>query len=146
MFASNEYLDEAIELRPVAVWATAPDDRDGWQKLGDLAAGFGDMFVISSAIREFGFAIPFGGSYIDLSCAGCVDYDSKQYAAGQLAGLGASAGMASASTPGIMTRIAIHPAHHPFGRMGRLSHVQLNWWTRDVPGSDGRIRIPLPWR
>jgi RHS repeat-associated protein len=45
---------------------------------------------------------------------------------------------------GIGTRIAIHDAHHVFGALGPLPHVQLNWWKSGVKGSGGAFRIPLP--
>jgi RHS repeat-associated protein len=45
---------------------------------------------------------------------------------------------------GIGTRLAIHDAHHIFGALGKLPHVQLNWWEIGVKGSGGAVRIPLP--
>ena len=45
---------------------------------------------------------------------------------------------------GIGTRLAIHDAHHAFGVLGDLPHIQLNWWRIGVKGSGGVIRIPLP--
>ena len=45
---------------------------------------------------------------------------------------------------GISTRLAAHGSHHSFGPLGRLPHVQLNWWRAGVKGSGGAVRIPVP--
>ncbi len=41
-------------------------------------------------------------------------------------------------------RIAHHSAHHTFGSLGRLPHIQFNAWRPGVSGSGGAFRIPLP--
>jgi len=41
-------------------------------------------------------------------------------------------------------KIAHHGAHHTFGSLGRLPHIQINAWRPGVPGSGGVFRIPLP--
>ena len=41
-------------------------------------------------------------------------------------------------------RIAHHSAHHAFGSLGRLPHLQMNYWRPGVSGSGGAFRIPLP--
>jgi hypothetical protein len=41
-------------------------------------------------------------------------------------------------------RIAHHSAHHSFGSLGRLPHIQFNAWRPGVSGSGGAFRIPLP--
>ena len=41
-------------------------------------------------------------------------------------------------------KCAVHGPHHPFGRLGKLPHLQWNWWQPGVRGSGGVIRIPLP--
>lgn len=43
-------------------------------------------------------------------------------------------------------KLAIHPAHHRFGRLGKLAHIQLNSWLKGVSGSTYAKRIPLPSR
>jgi hypothetical protein len=43
-------------------------------------------------------------------------------------------------------KFAIHGAHHTFGSLGKLSHLQLNLWRRGVKGSSWVRRIPLPSR
>jgi RHS repeat-associated protein len=54
----------------------------------------------------------------------------------------AAAGGVRAS--GIGTRIGLHGPHHSFGRLGRLPHLQLNWWRPGIKGSGGVVRLPLP--
>lgn len=41
-------------------------------------------------------------------------------------------------------RIAHHSAHHAFGSLGRLPHLQMNYWKPGVSRSGGVFRIPLP--
>lgn len=43
-----------------------------------------------------------------------------------------------------MVRIAHHTAHHTFGRLGRLPHLQANIWKPGVSGSGSAVRLPLP--
>ncbi|MDO4683015.1 MAG: hypothetical protein Q4B17_09555 [Lautropia sp.] len=43
-----------------------------------------------------------------------------------------------------MMRIAHHTAHHAFGRLGRLPHLQANIWRPGVSGSGKVFRLPLP--
>lgn len=43
-----------------------------------------------------------------------------------------------------MMRIAHHTAHHTFGRLGRLPHLQANIWRPGVSGSGRAFRLPLP--
>jgi RHS repeat-associated protein len=50
------------------------------------------------------------------------------------------------ATIGLQTKVAIHGAHHTFGSLGRLVHIQLNTWIKGVSGSGWVFRIPLPWR
>jgi hypothetical protein len=57
--------------------------------------------------------------------------------------LGAKEAVAAVTT-GVQWRVAIHSAHHSFGRLGRLPHVQVNWWKAGAKGSGGVFRIPLP--
>jgi hypothetical protein len=40
-------------------------------------------------------------------------------------------------------KIGSHAAHHRFGSLGRLPHVQLNLWRVGVKGSGRSIRVPL---
>jgi RHS repeat-associated protein len=46
---------------------------------------------------------------------------------------------------GLQTRVAIHDAHHTFGALGKLAHIQVNGWIQGVSGSGWVFRIPLPW-
>jgi RHS repeat-associated protein len=56
----------------------------------------------------------------------------------------ATAAAIAVNAAGISTRIACHGSHHEFGPLGRLPHVQLNWWRAGVKGSGGALRIPVP--
>ncbi|MCL4686323.1 RHS repeat-associated core domain-containing protein [Myxococcota bacterium] len=48
---------------------------------------------------------------------------------------------------GYSHRLALHGAHHNFGRLGRLAHLQMNIWRPGVSGSGRTVfRLPLPWR
>lgn len=40
-------------------------------------------------------------------------------------------------------KIGSHEAHHRFGRLGRLPHLQLNLWRIGVKGSGISLRLPL---
>jgi RHS repeat-associated protein len=53
---------------------------------------------------------------------------------------------AALNSPNVNVGIAVHGPHHSFGSLGRLSHVQMNWWETGVKGSGGAVRVPLPWR
>ncbi len=40
-------------------------------------------------------------------------------------------------------KLGSHAAHHRFGTLGRLPHVQLNVWRIGIKGSGRAVRIPL---
>lgn len=40
----------------------------------------------------------------------------------------------------------LHTTPHPFGRLGKLSHFQLNIWENGIKGSGKAFRLPLPWK
>jgi len=127
----------------------------------NLSAGFGDI-ITSGLGATYLFGIPSGTEAIrqlwletpGLPTTGAPDVVNPKcswaYTAGQVAGAAdaiAIAGLATAAgTVGLQTRVAIHGAHHTFGPLGRLAHLQLNWWRAGVKGSGGAFRIPLPWR
>ena len=56
----------------------------------------------------------------------------------------ALSGAGALRAAGISTKIAYHSTPHPFGPLGRLPHLQLNWWRAGVKGSGGAVRVPLP--
>ncbi|HZT22344.1 MAG TPA: RHS repeat-associated core domain-containing protein, partial [Verrucomicrobiae bacterium] len=56
----------------------------------------------------------------------------------------ATAAAVTLDAAGISSRIALHGSHHEFGELGRLPHVQLNWWRAGVKGSGGVLRLPVP--
>ena len=110
------------------------------EQVGDVAAGFGDI-------------VTFGGTrWVRnelLDCGDCVDYGSALYTSGQVTGgvtALAGGGLLIARAAGVTSRVAIHGAHHSFGRFGQLSHIQLNVWRIGVKASGRAFRIPLPWR
>lgn len=114
------------------------DERTTMQVVGDFAAGFGDFITLGGTklIRE------------SIGCSDCVDYESGQYAAGQVAGGAAGTalgGLTAARAAGVTSRVAIHGAHHVFPLVGRAAHVQVNVWRIGVKGSGVAFRIPLPW-
>ena len=41
-------------------------------------------------------------------------------------------------------KVGFHGPHHEFGPLGKLPHVQLNWWQAGIKGSGGAFRIPVP--
>ena len=109
------------------------------QTIGEFSVGFGDIvsFGLTELYRN------------EAGLANTVNEDSAAYTAGEVAGIAhgialGSAGVARAA--GMQTKIAIHGAHHTFGRLGRLRHFQLNWWRIGVKGSGGSFRIPFPWK
>jgi RHS repeat-associated protein len=127
----------------------------------NLSAGFGDI-ITSGLGATYLVGLPSGTEAIrklwletpGLPTTGAPDVVNPKcswaYTAGQVAGAAdaiAIAGLATAAgAVGLETRVAIHGAHHTFGPLGRLAHLQLNWWRVGVKGSGGAFRIPLPWR
>ena len=79
-----------------------------------------------------------------------VNSSSGAYWAGAATGLYISVAAwelaAAKATIGLGTKVATHPAHHAFGSLGKLRHLQINWWRAGIPNSDNVIRISLPWR
>ncbi len=112
----------------------------------DFAQGVGDSIV------GFGDIVSFGVTEIYRDEAGLtntVNEDSTAFTVGEIAGVAhmvALGGASAARAAGVQTRVAVHGAHHTFGRLGKLFHAQINWWRVGVKGSGGVFRIPLPWR
>ena len=46
---------------------------------------------------------------------------------------------------GFCVKCGIHGPHHSFGRLGKRSHFQVNYWRKGVKGSGGAMRLPFPW-
>jgi len=70
------------------------------------------------------------------------------YEGGEVTGFGlgvAWGGAGALKAAGYETKIALHGAHHSFGPLGKLAHVQMNIWKAGVKGSGQAFRIPLPW-
>jgi RHS repeat-associated protein len=84
------------------------------------------------------------------------DYQQRErsywYTAGEVTGVvtdvaeGAEAAIAASRAAGWGGKLAVHTAHHQFGSLGRLSHLQANVWKMGVKGSGKVFRIPLPLR
>jgi RHS repeat-associated protein len=51
---------------------------------------------------------------------------------------------AGAEAAGWRVRFGLHDAHHSFGKLGKLPHLQWNTWRQGVKGSGRAFRIPLP--
>lgn len=72
---------------------------------------------------------------------------NEDFATGVLGGRVAVGSLALAGglqATGIQTKIALHGPHHTFGRLGRLPHLQMNWWRAGIKGSGGVVRVPVP--
>jgi hypothetical protein len=146
-----------IEPLDGIVWRTGPHGGSA-----NLSAGFGDI-ITSGLGATYLVGLPSGTEAIrqlwldtpGLPTTGAQDVVNPKcswaYTAGQVAGVAdvmAIAGLkAAAVAVGLRTRIAIHGAHHTFGPLGKLAHIQINWWREGVKGS-GRVLLssPLPWR
>jgi RHS repeat-associated protein len=127
----------------------------------NFSAGFGDILTSGLGL-SYAFGVPSGTEAIrglwlktpGLPTTGAPDVVNPKcswaYTSGQVAGAADAIAIAGLSTAavaaGLQTRVAIHGAHHTFGPLGRLAHLQLNWWRAGVKGSGGVFRIPLPWR
>lgn len=114
-------------------------DLDFAQMIGDGVVGFGDIvsFGLTEVYRD------------EVGLSHTVNEDSTAYKVGEVAGVAhgvALGGSSVARAAGVQTRVALHGAHHSFGSLGRLSHIQLNLWRIGVKGSGRAFRIPLPWR
>jgi RHS repeat-associated protein len=130
-------------------------------------SGFGGPGTFSAAWSGFGSSWSDSANSIGQALGGSLAgnwdqvanaYDSGIFGQTQDAdpftyyGTRAAVGTAAAATAaavaidaaGISTRIACHGSHHEFGPLGRLRHVQLNWWQAGVKGSGGALRIPVP--
>ncbi len=60
-------------------------------------------------------------------------------------GIGGAFGGGGAVAAGWGGKVAMHGAHHTFGNLGKLPHIQFNWWRKGVRGSGKVLRIPWPW-
>lgn len=116
---------------------------EGWSKGGQgvVNAFSGGLFDTESGL----FYDTFDQQWRDLGYEGTRCDDAFKFGnnMGRVAvtSLAAAGGLQLA---GIQSRIALHGSHHTFGPLGRLPHVQLNWWRAGVKGSGGAARIPVP--
>jgi len=49
-----------------------------------------------------------------------------------------------AANPSLGARVGFHGPYHEFPLLGKLPHLQLNWWQRGIDGSGRVLRLPLP--
>ena len=128
----------------------------------DLTLSFGERVLSSipaglaqtsgDAISGFGDILSFGLTDLYRTEAGLsntINEDSAAYVTGEVAGYVHGVLLSSAiaaRAAGVESRVAIHEAHHSFGRLGLLRHIQINIWRIGVKGSGRALRIPLPWR
>lgn len=103
-----------------------PDGRWVWQVAGAVVGGCAGYALARS--RGWGTAATVAATVVGAG-------------AGALTG-----GIIGHFARGGAVKIAVHGAHHTFGRLGKLAHVRVNWWVRGVKGSGRVMRIPLPWR
>jgi RHS repeat-associated protein len=80
---------------------------------------------------------------IDLASQG-VDRSSGWYTTGQVSMVVVDVVSLTGWATGARFRFAVHDAHHTFGKLGKLPHLQWNFWRQGVKGSGFPIRIPLP--
>ncbi len=113
--------------------------------------GFGSSWGDSSQSMWSAFQASNGNELADAYNGGIFD-QTQNANAFTYYGTRAAVGTAAAATAaaiavdaaGLSTRIACHGSHHEFGPLGRLPHVQLNWWQAGVKGSGGALRFPVP--
>ena len=112
-------------------------DDDSMQVIGDALVGYGDMlsFGLTELVRD------------EQGLSNTINESSGAYVVGEVAGVAhqvALGGLTAARVGlGAQTRIGIHSAHHSFGSLGKLRHIQINWWIIGQKGSGGAFRIPL---
>jgi RHS repeat-associated protein len=117
---------------------------DWLDDLADFSAGMGDTLTFGGTklIREqWNEAYGWGEDAANQ----CADF----YTAGKWSGIGVGFGLSGAGiarAAGWTSKISIHGAHHPFGSLGKLSHIQITIWKIGLRGSGRNFRIPLPWR
>lgn len=77
---------------------------------------------------------------------GVVDEESGAYKGGATVGFVHSVaieGLAGARLYGWTSKIAIHPPHHTFGKLGKLWHLQVIFFKKGVKESDRIFRVPI---
>jgi hypothetical protein len=115
------------------------DAMDFMYDASNFSAGAGDMLTFGAT----------NWARDQMGTNDAVDPCSGMYAAGEVTGFGLGlswGGAGAVRAAGYETKVAVHGAHHGFGRLGKLAHVQMNAWKSGVKGSGWAARIPLPWR
>ena len=110
----------------------------------NFSAGAGDALTLGlDSFARKGLSALLGNGYGDN-----VNRKTVSYAAGVVTGVavGAALGKEIAERPNnTQIKVALHEAHHTFGSLGKLAHIQVNVWKAGVAGSGWALRIPLPW-
>jgi RHS repeat-associated protein len=111
----------------------------------DISAGFGDTLtsgfgLLDTSITERARRA-LGVDDVINRCSGFYSVGKV----GAYAWAAATSGASGARLAGWQTRVGVHGAHHSFGPLGKLAHLQLNYWRIGTSGSGGAWRIPLPW-
>ena len=108
---------------------------------------------VNNELVGFGDGVSFGITWDLRESRGLnqnLDEASLSYITGNVLGIVDSAAIgylgAAYGAVGLRTRVAVHDAHHTFGALGRLSHIQINIWRQGIRASGRALRIPLPWR
>ncbi|PIQ86896.1 MAG: hypothetical protein COV74_02960 [Candidatus Omnitrophica bacterium CG11_big_fil_rev_8_21_14_0_20_45_26] len=134
--------NERFESNRKSVSPYANPAPDILRHTADFSAGFGD--TISFGVTEW-----IRGQWDDILGPGVVNKDSFSHRAGQAIGVAFDVVFAPVSYAeligGWSSRVMVHGAHHTFGRLGKLKHIQVNYWKPGVKGSGRSFRIPLPW-
>ena len=119
--------------------AIDPLGLDWLNNAANFSAGAGDVLSLGTTylVRKY----IFDSDRVVNKC-------SIAYFAGAVTGgvIAAAIGDELAARPNTtQINVALHDAHHTFGSLGKLPHIQINIWTAGVPGSGWGLRIPLPW-
>jgi RHS repeat-associated protein len=132
----------------VTIPITRPWHQRGFLRtLGNFAVGFGEAMT-QVPFTDWSFV-----RWYDLRRGTRdVDDDSNAYWVGSVAGdLGQTAipvvgALGKLKRVGYAGKLALHTAHHTFGRWGKLSHLQVTIYRQGVKGSHWIKRLPLPFR
>ncbi|MCW5947550.1 MAG: RHS repeat-associated core domain-containing protein, partial [Fimbriimonadales bacterium] len=159
-FGSNWYiyglnnpitLTDPNGLEPMVALLEDPWLDDGPAKIV-YRGSHSDAWLNSAAnfFAGWGDVLTFGGTgYVRkwLGVDGIVDRESRPYISGSTVGAGhglAFGAAGGARLAGWTSKVGVHSAHHSFGKLGKLPHVQVTVWKPGVKGSDKHLRIPLP--
>ena len=125
---------------------TDPDGLYTWGEWGDI--GMGGLGGLNQGTR--GTLNSFSGGFFDQRYGAFYEPGDEcnegfqQGAWGARAGITTLAAAGGLHAAGIRGTFGLHGPHHTFGSLGRLNHLQANFWRQGVKGSGRAFRIPLP--